>query len=422
MSASATAASAFTIESVKAFSAKRREPEFLLERRLKALALWNEMPLPGKQDEFWRRVKLPTLDFEALAKRASSEKALKLSALEAAGSKAGVFFGTLDAAIAQRADLLKKYWATKVYPAGDAGGIARRGGKFHALNQTLFDTGYVLHVPKNASLKEPLEARFTSQSGTDGLYPHNLIVLEDGAEATLIEIHESAPGAVGLSVPQAEVILGAGAKLHYLLLQNVGSEIIHIGAHRVVLGAKAFANFPSAHLGSTISKSFLELEMEGEGSKGVLYGLYYGLGQQKLHMDTWQHHIAPGCTTDLMFKGVLDDRAMAVYRGMIHLEPAAQKTDAYQQNRTLLLSDDATIHSIPGLEILANDVKCTHGSTAGQIDQNMLFYLLSRGVRIFDARKMVMDGFFEEVIVKFDLPQVVEPLRNLIDVKIAAKR
>ena len=131
-----------------------------------------------------------------------------------------------------------------------------------------------------------------------------------------------------------------------------------------------------------------------------------------------QHHISPECTTDLMFKGALANNARAVYRGMIHLEPGAQKTDAYQQNRTLLLSKNARVDSIPGLEILANDVRCTHGATAGQIDPTILFYLMSRGLTEFQAKKMIMDGFFEEVILHFGLESVIEPLRKQIDGKI----
>jgi len=139
-------------------------------------------------------------------------------------------------------------------------------------------------------------------------------------------------------------------------------------------------------------------------------------------MDTYQHHVAPDCTSDLMFKGALDHASRAVYRGMIRLEPGAQKTDAYQQNRTLLLSETARVDSIPGLEILANDVRCTHGATAGQIDPTILFYLMSRGLTEFQAKKMIMDGFFEEVILRVGRPEVIEPLRRQIDGKIGEER
>jgi Fe-S cluster assembly protein SufD len=154
------------------------------------------------------------------------------------------------------------------------------------------------------------------------------------------------------------------------------------------------------------------------GGHAYLSGLYYGTGSQKIHIDTLQHHIAGNCTTDLMFKGALDHTARAVYRGMIHLEPHAQKTDAYQQNRTLLLSDNARVDSIPGLEILANDVRCTHGATAGQIDPTIMFYLMSRGLTSFQARKMIMDGFFEEIMLRFGLENIIEQVRKYVDGKI----
>jgi Fe-S cluster assembly protein SufD len=305
---------------------------------------------------------------------------------------------------------------------GEKGDLkSRKGGKFHALNQAIFDGGYTLHVPKGVKLANPYQVTFTTRAGAAGIFPHNLIVVEDGAEAVLIEKYTSEdPRWTGLSCPQTEILLGRNAKLHYILLQEVGQNGVHIGAHRMKLMQDAKAIFPSAHLGAKTSKTFMEVEMAEPNGHAVIYGLYYGLNEQKIHLDTWQHHAAPNCVSDLMFKGALDHKAFAVYRGMIRLEEGAQKTDAYQQNRTLLLSDDASVNSIPGLEILANDVRCTHGSTAGQIDPQMLFYLLSRGLTNFEARKMIMDGFFEEVILKFGLEAVLDPLRKEIDAKIDA--
>ena len=421
MPGTAEATSAFNIEGIRELSKQRGEPAFLLERRLKAFEAWNTLPMPGRTDEIWRRVKLDGLNIEAATARFDGTPYAKLHA-NTQGAKSGVFWGLTEQAAKDRAELLKAKFATEVYPAGELGNLkTRKGGKFHALNQAIFDGGYTLHVPQGVKLADPYVAQFTTRPLSAGIFPHNLVVVEDGAEAVLIEKYVSEdPRWNGLSCPQTEIILGKNSKLHYILLQEVGQQGLHIGAHRVTLAQNARAIFASAHLGGKTSKTFMEVEMNEPQAHAVIYGLYYGLEQQKFHLDTWQHHVAPNCTSDLMFKGALDHGASAVYRGMIRLEPDAQKTDAYQQNRTLLLSDDASINSIPGLEILANDVRCTHGSTAGQIDPNMLFYLLSRGLTKFEASKMIMDGFFEEVIVKFGLDAVIEPLRKEIDAKIDA--
>jgi len=265
----------------------------------------------------------------------------------------------------------------------------------------------------------PARARFSTRDGDSGLFPHNLIVLEEGAAATLVEEYVSPrPGQRGLCCPQTEIILAPGARLRYILLQTSGPEAAWIGALRAHQYAESSLTFTSAYLGARLQKAFIETELLAPRAQALLAGLYCGSGTQQLHLDTWQHHVAPECRSDLLFKGALDDAARGVYRGVIRLEPAAQKTDACQQNRTVLLSGDARMDSIPGLEILANDVRCSHGATAGQIDPMMLFYLMSRGLPRLTARRMIVDGFFEEVIPRFALEAVIEPLRRQIGAKL----
>lgn len=248
--------------------------------------------------------------------------------------------------------------------------------------------------------------------------PHNLVVLEEGASATLIESYASANGDPATWLPQTEIILGAGARLRYILLQRAGTEAIYIGAHGAQQGAESNLTFVSAHLGAKLEKAFMDVRMLAPKAQAQLVGLYCGTGAQRIHLDTFQHHVAPECTTTLLIKGALSDQARAVYRGMIRLEADAQKTDAYQQARALILSGDARVDSIPSLEILANDVKCSHGATVGEIDPTMLFYLMSRGLSQRIARKMILDGFFEEVMQRIALEAVTVPLREQIDAKL----
>ena len=410
-----------TIEGIGRHASKSGEAAYLTERRIKALKHYLEAPMPGRRDEIWRRVEFGDLNLDAATLRAPAEGLQVLSSLSNEAKSRGVFWGTPEQAGKDQLPALEKYWNTTVFPAGQEDKFGN-GGKFHALNQVLWEGGYVFHVPKGVEVELPMQARFFTRSGGDGVYPHNLIVVDEGASATVIESYESKPEQFddkSFVCPQTEIILGRGAKLRYILLQNIGPNGVNIGAHRAHQYADSKLTYVSAHLGSRLAKTFISTVMLEPKAHAYLSGLYYGTGSQKIHLDTYQHHIAPDCTTDLMFKGALDNTARAVYRGMIRLEPEAQKTDAYQQNRTLLLSDDARIDSIPGLEILANDVRCTHGATAGQIDPTILFYLMSRGLTEFSAKKMIMDGFFEEVILRFGLESVTEPLRKEIDGKIA---
>ena len=406
-----------TIEGVGARAAKAGEPAFITERRLKAMAHYIATPMPGRRDEIWRRVEFGNLNLDAATVRGHAENLAVLSALSAEAKAKNVYWGAPEAAMKAVPALLEKYWNTEVYPAG-AQGQTTSGNKFHSLNQALWENGYVLNVPKGVSVELPFSAELRTRAGEDGVFPHNLIVLEEGASATVIESYTSAEGHKGLCCPQTEIVLGRGAKLRYILLQTTGPEVVYIGAHRADQYADSKLTFVSAHLGGRLSKAFIATRALEPKAHAYLSGLYYGTGNQKIHMDTMQHHVAPECTTDLMFKGALDHNSRGVYRGMIHLDVGAQKTDAYQQNRTLLLSQDARVDSIPGLEILANDVRCTHGATAGQIDPTILFYLMSRGLTEFQAKKMIMDGFFEEVMLRFGLESVIEPLRRQIDNKI----
>lgn len=415
-----SATHALTAEGVREFSKARREPAFLVERRLKALETFHALPMPGKTDELWRRVKLDEagLDIETATER-SGALPIRLEA-NASAAKLNGYWGTLEDAILATPKVVETHWATTVYPAGALEDIVqRKGGKFHALNQALCDGGYVLHLPPGTKAEKPFTVEFSSRQGQDGIFPHNLIVLEEGAEAVVYEGYSSQPGDAGFCNPQTEIIVGPNAKLRYILVQDLAEQVIHIGAQHVVVEKHGHCTFASAHLGAKLSKDFMECEMVGPYGEAILYGLYYGLHTQQHHLTTYQHHRESNCKSDLMYKGALDHEARAFWRGMIRLEPGAQKTDAYQQNRTLLLNAATRMHSIPGLEILANDVRCTHGATTGQIDPAMLFYLLSRGISKFQARKTIMDGFFEEVVLKFGLEAIIEPLRNRIDAKIA---
>lgn len=404
--ASKTNTTRLTAQELDVASKRAGEPKFLRERRLVALDTWNQTPMPDRNDDIWKRVKLDSAKIHQAIEASARSSILELNPI----TLPGVFWGELDRAIQEVPEVLHAHWATTVYPAGDSGRAGRRGGKFHALNQALFDSGYVLHVAQHQKVPTPFRVRFSSSDRDGGAFPHNLVVLDANAEATLVEHYTSA--GESLCNPQTEVVLGPGATLNYVLLQRDGANMTHLAAHRVRLMKDAKVNIFTAHLGAALSKTFLDVELAEPGAEALLRGLYFGRGEQNIHIDTWQHHVAPNCKSDLLIKGVLDGDSYGVYRGMIRLEECAQKTDAYQQNRTLLLNSDACMHSIPGLEINADDVRCTHGATVGQLDPEMLFYLRSRGLTLGQARHAILEGFFEEVLVKFGVPDVTQVLRD----------
>ncbi|MGD0090203.1 MAG: Fe-S cluster assembly protein SufD [Planctomycetota bacterium] len=411
-------ASPLTSEALTARATEAGEPGFITDRRLKALAQYQALPMPGRRDEVWRRVDLSGLDLGAAVVRAPAEGLLELSTPSAAARARQVFWGTAQQAWTAIPEVLQRYWSAEASAAGDTG-TPGDGRKFQALNQALWDSGCVCHVPQGVEVELPFRAQFNTRDGADGIFPHNLVVLEEGAAATLLEVYNSPrPAQRGLCCPQTEVFLGQGASLRYILLQAAGPEAVYIGAHRVRQYAESKLTLVSAHLGARLEKVLLSTTMLAPRAQANLAGLYCGTGAQQIHLDTLQHHVAPECNSDLLFKGALDGRARGVYRGMIRLEPQAQKTDAYLKDRTLLLSGDARMDTIPGLEIQANDVRCSHGATAGQIDPDMLFYLMSRGLPRDVAKRLVLDGFFEEVIQRFAFESVIEVLRRRIEEKL----
>lgn len=331
-------------EAVRAISDSRSEPSFLFDRRLKAWSLFNSQPLPGRDDPLWRRVDLTGLDLN----QALSNAGRGCMELSGPGGTPGLFFGPVAQAVRERLGLLENSWASTVYPAGEAGAATRKGGKFHAMNQAFFDSGYLLHAGPGMRLGEPVCAHF-ALAAKAGALPHNLVVLEEGAELTLAESFSSHEGAGGFACAQTEMLLGPGARLNFLAGQYLGAEAVFIAARRARLSRGARIVFAGAHLGGRWSKEFIEVELAAPGAEALILGLYYGAGPQQFHLDTWQHHQASGCKSNLLYKGVLDDQSRGVYQGMIRLERGAQQTDAYQQNRALLLADTARADSLPGL-------------------------------------------------------------------------
>jgi Fe-S cluster assembly protein SufD len=251
-----------------------------------------------------------------------------------------------------------------------------------------------------------------------GFY-HTLVVLEEGAKATLIEDFASETGAhQALYDGVVEILLAKGAELDYVSIQDWGRNVYNFSTERAKVGEAATLHWVVGGLGSKFTKSLIEADLIGPHGTALLSGVYFADTRQQLHYDTQQNHVAPACKSDLLYKAALRDEARTVWRGNIRVFPGAQKTDAYQANRNLQLSNRSRADSIPGLEIEADDVRCTHGSTVGRLEDEPIFYLRSRGIPLREARRLVVEGFFAPVIERIPLEETRERLLEEIGKKI----
>ncbi len=418
-------------EAVAALSARRNEPEWLRQRRQAAWALFEAAPMPDASDEEWRRVDLSALNLDAYAAYAPAGGGLdampaSLRPTVAAGGLVvqhnsdgvhaslpevafaqGVLFTSLDEAVRRHPELVEQYLGRTV-PAAM--------GKFEALQAALWSGGTFLYVPRNVEVTVPLFSSVWADAAGAAMFPRTVVVAEQGSSVTFYEEHQSA-AVEAFASPVAEVLVGDGAHVTYVTVQRWGAGTREFGTRRVVVGRDARLDWVSATLGAGQSKMRLHGVFAGEGSESKIGGIYFPDGEQHVHMATLQDHRAPHTNSDLFFKGALRDAAHAEYYGIIRVHPEAQQTNGYQQNRNLLLSDKAKADSIPILEIEANDVKCSHGATVGQIDPDQVFYLQCRGLPRPAAERMLVQAFFREVLDR--IPD--EGVRERVGAMIAAK-
>ncbi len=252
-----------------------------------------------------------------------------------------------------------------------------------------------------------------------GAFPHTLVILGRGAQVTYLEEFAS-PNfeAGGFSSSAHEFFLQEGAQLRYVTIQNWGRTVWHFGTERMRLERDAKLNSLVIGVGGRLARSEIECYLEGVGAESEMLGLYLGADRQHLAFHTLQRHLARHTISDLLYKGALRDRAHALYMGLIQVLPSAQQSDAYQANRNLLLGGRARADSIPMLEIEANDVRCTHGSTTGKVDEDQLFYLMSRGLSRAEATATIIEGFFEPLLARIPLDQVRARITGFIREKL----
>jgi len=293
--------------------------------------------------------------------------------------------------------------------------------RFTALAAALESGGAFVYVPDGVKIERPIHVLFSRETPDLGTFPHVVIALGERSEARVIEeyVSHGEPG-VGVNVGATEVTVGQGASLHLATFQRWGGNVHHFGTERVRVGRDARFHWTYTALGGKLTKLDLEMHLDGEGSEAKFSGCYFGNGTQHFDFHTFQNHNVGHSVSDLLFKGALRDRARMVYQGLIKVHKDAQRSDAYQANRNLLLSEKARADSIPSLEIEANDVRCTHGATVGQVDEEQLFYLRSRGLPRPEAEQMIIQGFFEPVLERIPAATLRTAVTAAVERKAAA--
>ncbi len=322
----------------------------------------------------------------------------------------GVIFEPLAEAVKRRPALLEKYLLKS--------GTNLGGDKFLALHQAYCESGYVLYVPEGVVIEKPFVIYNWSVAPDAAFFPHALVVAEANAKVSVVDFFMSDTAtAQALAVSASDIHAAHGAGVFRKVVQN-WNETVH--SHQIDCthaGSDAEVTTVAVNLGGKRARFESAVRIHGKAAKVNLYGLTVADNRQEFDQRTFQEHNAPGAFSDLLYKNALLDGARTIFSGMIRVAPDAQQTDAYQTNRNLLLSGDAEANSLPGLEIEANDVKCSHGATTAQLDESELFYFLARGIHRETAKELLVFGFFEEIIEKVDNDELAAVLRDFVHAK-----
>ena len=415
-----------------------RGPDWFRDQQRAAWKQFESLPKPTRKDQAWRFANVDLLDltpFKFGGTLSDHDRAEILDQSrgldEVAGRlifagdelvhrdvisdqlrQRGVIFQPLERAMVEHTDLFRKHFMSQPATLGSA--------KFAALHQALVSSGTFLYVPRGVEIELPIEIFHWLAGQNAAVFPHLLLVTDELAKVTVIEhfrsAHRQSPGfACGVN----DLIAGPGAKVTYVCTQDWGENVLALQINFTKVEHEASVKSLNLHLGSRYSRFESLSRLTGEGARSDLLAVSIADGIQEFDARTLQDHACPHTTSDLLYKNALNDRARNIFGGLIRVEPHAHFTDAYQKVRNLLLSDDAEANSMPGLEILADNVKCSHGATSGQIDADEMFYLQARGIPPAIARQLLVSGFLNEVIERIEERVLADHLRKLIEEKFA---
>ena len=395
-----------TREAVERVAETTGEPGWLAERRSQAFDIFEKLDDPDPKGEEWRYVDVRGFDFSRFA---APVPRLETPDLPATLAAKGVVFADFPTAARQHPELLREHFFTEV-PLDEH--------RFTALHGAFHSDGLLIYVPAGVEVDIPLEAMRRVDNG-GSVFPHTTIVVEEQAALTFVDrfaSNEFADPALCASV--VEVTAKRGAIVNYISLQEWGRTVHHFQTQRFTGHRDATVRSLAVNLGSTFARTQVESVLKGEGSFSEMLGLYFADTNQHFAQRTLQSHNAEHATSDLLYKGALKERSRSEYSGLIKVLKGAQGTDAYQANRNLVLSEEAMARSIPQLEIEANEVRCTHGATVSPVEEEHLFYLMSRGIDRVTAQRLVVFGFFGDVLDRIRVEQVRDDLSAAISAKV----
>ncbi|HZS17036.1 MAG TPA: Fe-S cluster assembly protein SufD [Candidatus Udaeobacter sp.] len=416
----------------------REFPDWFRDQQRAAWKQFESLPKPTRKDQAWRFANVALLDLTPFRRGGTLSEAERSIILEQsrgleevaarlifAGDqlierdvisdqlkKRGVIFQSLERAMIEHTELFRKHFMSQPAKLGSA--------KFAALHQALVSSGTFLYVPRGVEIDLPIEIFHWLNGDNASVFPHLLLVTDELAKVTVIEhfrsVNAQAPGfACGVN----DLVAGPGAGVKYVCTQNWGENVVALQMNSTTVDHDAAALSLNLNLGSRYSRFESLSRLVGEGARSDLLAVAVANHEQEFDARTLQDHLSPHTASDLLYKNALNDRARTIFGGLIRVEPHAHFTDAYQKVRNLLLSDEAEANSMPGLEILADNVRCTHGATSGQIDEDELFYLRTRGIPVPVAQRLIVTGFLDEVVQRLDHPTICEHLRRLIEEKFA---
>jgi Fe-S cluster assembly protein SufD len=389
--------------------------------RAELLERYQALPLPNTNDEHWRFTDLRGFDPESFVRNGHGF---------VPGTETGPAETMLDVDVAGMA-MVDESGISIVREAPEGvtfepltdherlGELVGAEEKFAAHNAAVWEHGLLVVVPRGVELEQPLVVRIVNSVDGGALFFRLLVIAEEKSRSTLIEEYaSSSPELQSYTNAVTELYVEQAAKLEYVSIQNLSPETWHFASHHARVGRDAELDWVAGGFGSKKGKVWIQNDLTGPGATSRVTGAYFADGDQHLDYDTYQLHAAPNTTSDFAFKGALRDKATAVWRGMIRVEEDAQRTNAYQENRNLMLSPTTHAVPIPGLEILANDVRCTHGATVGQVDREQLFYLMARGLSRGEAERLIVRGFFTDALDRIELEPVREALAQALEARI----
>ena len=419
---------AFTPEAFAAHLATQSAaPAWWLDLKRAAHGKFAALPFPRRTDESWRFSSIGTLTLDGFnvghpaSDAASADEPFGPAALTFSNNTAlghgqprghfpaGVIVTTLTDAATRHADLLKAHFMAQPQKLGSE--------KFASLHTAFVGDGAFIYIPRGVEVPSPIVITHIASGAAAAVFPHTLVIAEENSKVTVVDCFLSADDSAHLAIGANDLYAGHGAQLTYLAAQNWSRETLSFQFNSTVVRRDARVQSLNLHLGSRQARHESLSQLQAPGAFSEMLALTVAGGAQEFDQRTLQIHQAPNTKSDLLYKNALRDQARTIFSGLIVVDPDAQKTDAYQSNRNLMLSDEAEASSLPGLEIQANDVRCTHGATSSRIDPEQEFYLQSRGIKKEAADELLTFGFFEEVLSRLASDPLHDALRELVKTK-----